>query len=158
MSTQAATEALIERIVVRIQVGRDRMSGSDDPLFLRLKGPSGRDFRLHPAKGRGLRRGAEDVYVLAARQDPEVNVSHPEFNDPTQPPIRASGVEGVVLLKAMEPIPNVRGVGELDDRLQLLEVEVELHVSGQAEPTRFTRSGPIWLGLLSGLSLELERA
>ena len=133
------------------------MAGSDDPVFLRLTGPAGRDFRLQLAKGRSLRRGAEDVYVLAPGSDPESNVSHPDLNDPTVPPLRAAGIEGVVLLKAMEPIPNVRGVGELDDRLEIMEVEVQIHAAGGAEPVRYRREGPIWLGLISGLSLELER-
>ena len=134
------------------------MSGSDDPVFLRLTGPAGRDFRLDHAKGKNLRRGAEDVYVLGAKEDPETNVSHPDFNDPTRPPLRAGAIEGVTLLKAMEPIPNVRGVGELDDRLELEEIEVEIHAGGGAEPARYQRQGPIWLGLLAGFSLELERA
>ncbi|MBW2417307.1 MAG: hypothetical protein JRH19_02110 [Deltaproteobacteria bacterium] len=158
MSTQAASEALIQRIVVRIQVGESRMSGSDDPVFLRLSGPSGRDFRLALAKGKSLRRGAEDVYVLAAQGDPETNIRHPEFNDPTAPPLRAGGITGAVLLKGMEPIPNVRGVGELDDRLELIQAEVEIHAAGETEPARYRREGPIWLGLLSGLRLELEPA
>ena len=35
-----------EKIVVRIRVGSDLMAASDDPLFLRLGGPAGREFRL----------------------------------------------------------------------------------------------------------------
>jgi hypothetical protein len=158
VSTQADSQALIERIVVRIKVGSDRMAGSDDPFFLRLTGPAGRDFRLDLAKGKNLRRGAEDVYVLAAQRHPESNVSHPDLNDPTIPPLRAGAISGVVLLKGMEPIPNVRGVGELDDRLEIERVEVEIHAGGGAELARYRREGPIWLGLLAGLSLELERS
>jgi hypothetical protein len=141
---------------VRIKVGEDRMSGSDDPVFLRLQGPSGRDFRLHHAKGKNLRRGAKDVYVFGAADDPETNVRHPELNDPTQPTLHLAGIDRVVLVKAMEPIPNVRGLGELDDRLEIEHIEVEIHPAGGGEPKRYQRSGPIWLGLVCGLRLELE--
>lgn len=145
----------IEKIVVRIQVGKDRMAGSDDPLFLGLRGSEGREFRLELARGRALRRGAEDVFVLGAPDAAETNVAHAELNDPTSPRIALEGVEGVFLRKGLEPIPNVRGLGEMDDRLQVESVEVELHGRGRPAPLRFRRPGAFWLGLVSGLRFDL---
>jgi hypothetical protein len=145
----------IEKIVVRIQVGKDRMAGSDDPLFLGLRGAEGREFRLELAKGRALRRGAEDVFVLGVPGAPETNVAHAELNDPTSPPIALERIEGVFLRKGLEPIPNVRGLGEMDDRLQVDAVEVELHGRGHSAPVRFRRPGTFWLGLVSGLRFDL---
>ncbi len=46
-------------------------------------------------------------------------------------------------------------MGEMDDRLQVAEVEVEVHAAGLAKPLHFMRSGPIWLGLVCGLRVEL---
>jgi hypothetical protein len=138
-----------------VLVGTDRMAASDDPLFLELQGPGGREFRLDPKHGKPLRRGAQDEYVLGGPDDPATNVNHPDLNDPLTPAIDASLIHGVCLRKGMEPIPNVRGFGEMDDRLQLLKAEVELHVDGEAEPRRFQREGPVWLGLLSGQRLSL---
>ncbi len=126
----AGTSEQVECIRVRIRVGDDRMAASDDPLFLGLRGPAGREFRLAFAHGRGLRRGAEDVYVLGPAGAPGVNVAHPELNDPTRPPIVPSAITGAYLRKGQEPIPNVRGFGEMDDRLQVAEVEVEV-VAGE---------------------------
>lgn len=151
----AETAGTVEKIVVRIQVGKDRMAGSDDPLFLSLAGPQGREFRLQLAHGRTLRRGAEDVFVLGPPGAAETNVAHAELNDPTRPPIHLAGVVGVALRKGLEPIPNVRGLGEMDDRLLVDDVEVELHVRGRGEPVRYRRPGGFWLGLVAGLRFDL---
>jgi hypothetical protein len=147
--------ARIRRIVVRVHVGTDLLAASDDPLFLELHGPVGREFRLALAQGRALRRGADDRYVLGGVDDPDTNVSHPELNDPSYPPLDANGITGVVLRKGQDPIPNVRGHGELDDRLQIVEAEVELHVEGEPKPRCYMRIGPIWLGLVCGLRMAL---
>lgn len=156
MSTQAATEEeFVERIVVRVQVGNNRMSGTDDPVYLRLGGPSGREFRLARARGHAFRRGQESVFVLAGRGGTGTNVAHPELNDPARPPLALDGIERVFLVKGMEPLPNVRGFGEMDDRLEVEHVEVELHCPGRASPRRFQRQGPIWLGIICGSSFEL---
>ncbi len=128
------------------------MAGSDDPLFLRLAGPDGRDFRLTLAKGRTLRRGDENVFALGG---PEANVDHAELNDPTAPQLYAQGIERVELFKSMAPIPNVRGLAELDDRLQIDAAQVELHCEGLSEPRHFAREGPFWLGLVCGFGIEL---
>jgi hypothetical protein len=55
----------------------------------------------------------------------------------------------------MEPIPNVRGVGEMDDRLELEEIEVEIYAADSPKPRRYFRQGPLWLGLVCGLSVEV---
>ncbi len=146
----------VEKIVVRVRVGSNLMAASDDPLFLRLGGPAGREFRLLLGKGRSLRRGQEDCFVLGAPDDPETNVDQPQLNDPSSPALDLAGIERVSLVKGLEPLPNVRGVGEMDDRLLLEEVEVSIHVKG-ASPVRFRREGPHWLGLVCGLILELAR-
>lgn len=158
MAGDAAPRAPIRRIVVRVLVGDDRMAGTDDPLFLELLGPGGREFRLGPARGKALRRGAQDEFVLAGPGDPDTNVAHPDLNDPSSPPLDASLVTGVCLRKGMEPIPNVRGFGEMDDRLQILAASVALHVAGEVEPRVFERDGPVWLGLLCGQRLPLGPA
>jgi len=147
----------IQRIVVRIQVGESRMAGTDDPVFLRLEGAGGREFRLDPASGKAFHRGKEHVLVLGSPDSDEASVSHADLNDPTRPAIALGAVEGVRLIKALNPIPNVRGVGELDDRLLVEEIAVELYGADGSEPVRFGRTGPIWLGLVCGLTLELER-
>jgi hypothetical protein len=152
LSTQATTSNPIERVVVRVQVGSDRKAGTDDPVFLRLGGPGGRDFRLNLAKGRTLHRGDLNVFVLGG---PDANVDHPELNDPTAPQVYASGIERVEIFKGLAPIPNVRGVAELDDRAQFDRVEVELYSSGETEPRCFAREGPFWLGLVCGFSIAL---
>lgn len=156
--TGPGPRAPIRRIVVAIQVGRDLLAATDDPLFLELNGPGGREFRLQAAQGRALRRGSQDRFVLGAKSDPETNVASPELNDPTAPALDADAVVGIALRKGLDPIPNVRGHGELDDRLQVLGVEVEVHVDGEAEPRRWSRSGDFWLGLVSGLRLHLSPA
>jgi hypothetical protein len=148
----------IVRIEVRVKVGSHLLSASDDPFFLGLRGGCGREFRLELARGRSLRRGAEDVFVLAGPGAPETNVAHPELNDPTSPALDARGLCGVYLRKGLDPIPNVRAVGEMDDRLELVEAAVEIHTAGGSGPLRFARSGPLWLGLVSGLFLELAPA
>jgi hypothetical protein len=131
------------------------MSGSDDPFFLRLVGPSGREFRLLHAKGKTLRRGTQDVFVLGGPDDPDVNVANPELNSPLLPPLDLAKIERVSLHKGLSPIPNVRGVGELDDRLELELIEVELYTASESKPRRYQRTGPLWLGLNCGLSIEL---
>jgi hypothetical protein len=145
----------IVRIEVLLRLGSDRLAGSDDPLYLGLHGPAGREFRLAFGKGRALRRGAQDHFVFAAAKDPATNVAHAEFNDPGAPSIDAASVTGVYLRKGFEPIPNVRAIGELDDRVEIEEVSVEIHCEGGGEPLRFARRGPVWLGLHAGLRFEI---
>jgi hypothetical protein len=145
------------RIRVKIKIGESRMAASDDPLFLGLHGPHGREFRLELQSGRASRRGHEDVYVLGQPEDPETNVEHPELNDPTAPPIDAASVIGVYLRKGFDPIPNVRGVGEMDDRIEIIEAEIEIESEGAVKAARFSRPGPIWLGLVCGVRFELPR-
>jgi hypothetical protein len=148
----------IQRMTLRLKIGESLMAGSDDPLFLGFHGPDGREFRIRFARGASLRRGAEDVYCLGPADDAETNVAHPEFNDPTSPPIDASRIQSVYLRKGFEPLPNVRGLGEMDDRLEVIEAELTLYVAGRAKPLRHLRRGPIWLGLVSGLRLDLPPA
>ncbi len=155
MSDSTSVQAAVSKIVVRLRVGKDLMAGSDDPLFLGLRGHSGREFRLSLRRGKSLRRGAEDVYCLAAPDDPDVNVAHPDLNDPTSPSLDAAGLSSVFLRKGLEPIPNVRGLGEMDDRLQIMEAEVEIHAASLPKPRRFFRQGPVWLGLVCGLTVDL---
>jgi hypothetical protein len=157
MATHATPAQPIRRMTLRIQVGESRMAGSDDPVFLGLHGPEGREFRIRFARTPSLRRGAEEVYGLGPAGDADTNVANPEFNDPTSPPIDAARIQSVYLRKGFEPIPNVRGMGEMDDRLEVVEVELLLHVAGSARPLRFLRRGPIWLGLVSGLRLDMPR-
>lgn len=156
MSEPAATRSRVTRIEVRVRVGDSLLAASDDPIFLGLTGSSGREFRLLLARGRSLRRKAEDHYVLAAPDQPDANVAAAELNDPTHPPLDLAGITGVYLRKNLSPIPNVRGVGELDDRLELLEAEVTIH-GGSGERLRFHRDGPLWLGLNAGLRINLAR-
>jgi hypothetical protein len=136
-------------------VGASLLAASDDPLYLGLRGSCGREFRLRYARGRSLRRGSEDHFVLGAPGDPATNVATPELNDPTSPSLAGESLQGVYLRKGFDPIPNARGLGEMDDRLEILEVEVELHVQGRPKPLRYARHGPVWLGLVCGLSFEL---
>jgi hypothetical protein len=147
----------VSRIEIRLQIGQSLLAASDDPLFLGLAGPCGREFRLELARGRSLRRGAEDHYVLGPSGDAATNVKHPELNDPTAPGLDADAIEGVYLRKGTDPIPNVRAVSELDDRLEVLTAEVEIHTQDGQGPIRFARRGPIWLGLAAGLRFELAR-
>lgn len=157
MSQSTSSMPRIRRIEVAVRVGTDRMAASDDPLFLELLGPQGREFRLALAKGKQLRRGAEDRYVLGGADDPDTNVAFPELNDPAAPTVDPGQIFAVALRKGMEPIPNVRGLGEMDDRVQLLAVEVLLHVAGESKPRRFSREGPIWLGLICGQRISIPR-
>jgi hypothetical protein len=155
VSDQQAPSLPIRSIRVRILVGQHMLSASDDPLFLGLRGPSGREFRLALAHGKSLRRSSENCYVFGAPDDSEVNVAHPELNDPTAPPIDAAGITGIFLRKGLDPIPNVRAIGEMDDRLEIIEAEVALEVAGESAPRVYHRSGPVWLGLICGLFFEL---
>ena len=152
MSEPPVIRSAIERIEVRVLVGDSLLAASDDPFFLGLSGPSGREFRLLLARGKSLRRKAEDRYLLGG---PEANVEQPELNDPSAPPLDAEGITGAYLRKGLDPIPNVRAVGELDDRLELVEAEVTIHSPGG--PQRFRRRGPLWLGLVAGMQIELAR-
>ena len=145
----------VVRIEARIQVGPNIMSGTDDPLFLGLRGAAGREFRLRLTRDGSLRRGQESRFVFGSPQDPGTNAEMPELNDPTRPPLDADGISGVYLRKGLEPIPNVRGLGEMDDRLEVEAVEVEISVADEPRPRRFARRGPIWLGLVCGLLLEI---
>lgn len=154
----AAPRQPLRRIVVDVQMGSDRMAASDDPVFLGLRGPQGREFRLAPVKGKGWRRGEKHCFVLAGPAEPDTNVERPELNDPAAPPIDLAGVEGVYLRKGLDPIPNVRGHGELDDRIQVEWIEAALHGAGDAPPLRFARRGPFWLGLVCGLFIQLAPA
>jgi hypothetical protein len=155
VAEDASTRKPVVRIEVRIQVGSNLMSGTDDPLFLGLRGEEGREFRLKLTRGGSLRRGREVDFVLGAPNDPATNVDLPELNDPTRPTLDANAISRVYLRKGLEPIPNVRGLGEMDDRLELEEVTVEISVAGESKPRRFARRGPIWLGLVCGLFLEI---
>jgi hypothetical protein len=146
------------RIEVRIRVGNDRLAASDDPLFFGVRGRGGREFRLQPSRGRAFRRGSEDHFVLGAPDDPRTNVEHPDLNDPTRPALDAADIPSVYVRKGFEPVPNVRAMGEMDDRLGLAHVEVHIVGRDEAGPQRFARGGPIWLGLVSGLLLEIPPA
>jgi hypothetical protein len=157
MAAQATSAHPVLRLTLRLKIGESLMAGTDDPLFLGLRGGDGREFRVRFARGASLRRGAEETFCLGPPDDPETNVAHPAFNDPTHPPIDVARIESAYLRKGFEPIPNVRGVGEMDDRLEVIEAELSISAGGLAKPLRFLRRGPIWLGLVSGLSLELPR-
>lgn len=155
MPEPAAIRSAIRRIEVRIRVGDSLLAASDDPLFLGLRGGCGREFRLALAHGKSLRRKAEDHYVLAAPGDRDTSVDKPELNDPGAPPLDAAAVTGVYLRKGLDPVPNVRGVGEMDDRLEIVEAEVTLQSDDGQQ--RWFRAGPIWLGLGAGMLIELAR-
>jgi len=155
VSEKSAAGRPIRQIAVRVHVGEHLLAASDDPLFLGLRGPAGREFRLSLAHGKSLRRGATDRFVLGSPDDPETNVAHAEINDPTNPPIDTGGVTSVYLRKGFDPIPNVRAVAEMDDRLELVEAEIEIRVEGSEKPLRYFRRGPIWMGLVAGLRFEL---
>jgi hypothetical protein len=157
VAEDSTTRHPVNRIEVRIQVGPNLMSGTDDPLFLGLRGPTGREFRLKTAGGGSLRRGQEGHFVLGAPNDPAANVDQPELNDPTSPTLDADGISAVYLRKGLEPIPNVRGFGEMDDRVEVESVVVEIEVANEAAPRRFERRGPIWLGLACGFFFEIPR-
>ena len=145
----------IVKIVVEIEVGSHRMSATDDPLFLHLEGPCGREFRLGLQKATSLRKGASDAFVLGAPDDSETNVENPELNDPRTPALDLGGIHRVALRKGLDPIPNVRGIAELDDRLEITHARVAFHLDGSPQPVLYEREGPIWLGLISGLCVDL---
>jgi hypothetical protein len=157
MPAHATPAQPIRRMSLRIQIGESLMAGSDDPLFLGIHGVDGREFRVRFARGASLRRGAEDLYGFGPPDDADTNVANPAFNDPTTPPIDAGGIQSVYLRKGFEPIPNVRGMGEMDDRLEVIEVELSVLAGGRPKPIRFLRRGPLWLGLVAGLRLDLPR-
>ncbi|HZO10058.1 MAG TPA: hypothetical protein VFC77_11795, partial [Myxococcota bacterium] len=69
----------------------------------------------------------------------------------------AAAITGISVRKGLDPIPNVRALGELDDRLEIAEIAVEIGVRGEPRPLRFARSGPFWLGLVCGLQLGIPR-
>jgi hypothetical protein len=96
--------------------------------------------------------------VLAAPGAADVNVARPELNDPSVPELDAGRIRGVYLRKGQDPIPNVRGHGEMDDRLEIAAVTVEIHADGLEAPRRFRREGPIWLGLVCGTVVEIAGA
>lgn len=144
----------VRRITVQVQVGTDKMAATDDPMFLGLRGPDGREFRLQPTRGKPWRKGSKTAWILAGADDPETNVALPDLNDPRSPAIRADAIESAYLRKALDPIPNVRGHGEMDDRIQIESIEVRLHSEDGGE-RRFGRSEEFWLGLVCGLVMEL---
>jgi hypothetical protein len=144
----------VVRIDVHLRIGDHLLAATDDPLFLGLRGPTGREFRLVMARGKSLRRKSEDHFALGPPGEAATNVADPELNDPTQPAIDAESLTGVYLRKGVDPIPNVRAVGELDDRVEIAFAEVLIHTVGGAE-RRFVREGPLWLGLNAGMSIEL---
>jgi hypothetical protein len=150
----AAAGSRVRRITVQVQVGSDKLAASDDPIFLGLRGAHGREFRLHPTRGKPWRKGSEMTWVLAGANDPETNVAMPELNDPARPAIESDAVASAYLRKGLDPIPNVRGHGEMDDRIQIERIEVTLHTQAGAE-VRFGRDGEFWLGLVCGLCMEL---
>lgn len=150
----AAAGTRVRRITVQVQVGSDKMAATDDPIFLGLRGPHGREFRLEPLKGKPWRKGSKTTWVLAGADDPESNVAMPDLNDPARPAIHSGAVKGAYLRKGLDPIPNVRGHGEMDDRIQIESIEVTLRTQDGAE-LRFGRSGEFWLGLVCGLFMEL---
>jgi hypothetical protein len=45
----------------------------------------------------------------------------------------------------------------MDDRLEIAEVEIEIHAEGLPKPLRFRRRGPLWLGLVCGMQVEIDR-
>jgi hypothetical protein len=155
VSEPAAQGSQVSRIDVRVQVGDSLLAASDDPLFLGLRGSAGREFRLLLAHGKSLRRKAHDHYVLVPTTHPDSNVKFPELNDPTDPPLDADTITGVYLRKGLDPIPNVRAVGELDDRLEVVLATVEIHTGSGKR--RYHRAGPLWLGLNAGLVIDLAR-
>ena len=157
MSQEPAARRPVALIAVRLLVGSNRLSASDDPAYLGIEGPLGREFRLALMRGPYLRRGQEDLFRFGSTDDPAINVANPELNDPTEPLLDAGSITGIYVRKGLDPIPNVRALGELDDRLEIAEIEVEVHVRGEPKPLRFAREGPIWLGLVCGLRLGIPR-
>ena len=157
MGETSKVRSPVTRIEVRIQVASDRMAATDDPVYLGVRGPGGREFRLSPAHGHAFRRGELQHFVLAGPDDGATNIEHPELNDPRQPAFDAEGITAMFLRKGMMPIPNVRGLGEMDDRLEVEWVEVEVTAEGRAAPLRFARKGALWMGLVCGHLIEIPR-
>ena len=89
--------------------------------------------------------------------DPRPGTAAKLLNDPTQPALDADRINEVFIRKGFDPIPNVRAVGEMDDRVGVLEAELEFFVTGQSKPIRYFRAGPLWLGLVCGLRFEMPR-
>ncbi len=145
----------VVRIEVRLQIGEQLMAASDDPIFLGLRGPYGREFRLRLKRGKFLRRGKLDHFILGSPDDDQTNLKQAELNDPTEPAIDAETITSAYIRKGFEPIPNVRAVGEMDDRLLIEVAEVDVIAEGQT--IRFSRTGPIWIGLVAGLLFEIPR-
>ena len=158
MGPSSEIQKRVVKIRVRLQVAGNLLSASDDPVFLGLRGDDGREFRLLLRDGDALRRGAEDVFVLAGPDDSETNIANPDLNDPCRPPLDATRITSVYLRKGFEPIPNVRALGEMDDRLEIDWVEIEVDAENEPKAAVFIRHGPIWLGLVSGLHFEIPRA
>jgi hypothetical protein len=135
------------------------MAATEDPVFLQLIGPGGREFRIASPRGHSFKRKTTARFVLAGPDSPETHIAHPELNDPGRPAIDLDAIVGVQIHKRLSPIPNVRGIGELDDRLLIEAARVELTAEGEEAPTRtFVYSGPIWLGLVAGHSIQLSPA
>jgi hypothetical protein len=152
-----AEKSAIQRIMVRVHVGEHMLSATDDPVFLGLRGPAGREFRLDFPKGKSMRKGSNDSYIFGSPNDPQTNVAHPELNDPSEPALHSEDISSIFLRKGFDPIPNVRAMGEMDDRLEVHEIAVEFQFSDGDEPVCFFRSGPLWLGLVCGLRMEIPR-
>jgi hypothetical protein len=146
----------VRRITIEVQVGHDKMAATDDPMFLGLRGQQGREFRLQPNHGKPWRKGSKTSWVLGGADDPETNVARPELNDPARPAIHADAIDGAYLRKGLDPIPNVRGHGEMDDRIQIESIEVTLHTEAGGT-VRFARGEEFWLGLVCGLFMDLAR-
>lgn len=146
----------VVRIEVKLQIGEHLMAASDDPIFFGLRGPYGREFRLRLKKGKILRKGKQDHFILGSPHDDQTNLEQAELNDPTEPAIDAESITSVYIRKGFEPIPNVRAIAEMDDRV-LIEV-AEVDVIAEGRTLRFFRTGPIWMGLAAGLIFEIPRA
>ena len=145
----------VVRIEVKLQIGEHLMAASDDPIFLGLRGPYGREFRLRLKKGKILRKGKHDHFILGSPDDDQTNLEQAELNDPTVPALEAETITSAYIRKGFEPIANVRALGEMDDRLLVELAEVDVIAEGQT--IRFARTGPIWIGLASGLLFEIPR-
>ena len=145
----------VVRIEVKLQIGEHLMAASDDPIFLGLRGTHGREFRLRLKTGKMLRKGKQDHYILGSPDDDQTNLAQAELNDPTVPAIDVETITSAYIRKGFEPIPNVRAIGEMDDRLLIEVAEVDVIAEGQT--VCFARSGPIWIGLASGLLFEIPK-
>ena len=100
------------------------------------------------------------ISTIAIANEQSVRITDVRFtdlNDPTHPELYADEITGVYLRKGTDPIPNVRGLGEMDDRLEITEAEVEIDAETRRNALQFVRQGPIWLGLVCGLGARHER-